>query len=76
VPVVAVKPGFERDPMFLRHFEEPGLCAFIVHIDPQQTYFPKIASRITPSGSMESNPIDRMTPEINYLGDLRFDPSA
>jgi acetolactate synthase-1/2/3 large subunit len=44
-------------------------CAFIVPIDPEQTYFPKISSRITASGSMESNPIDRMTPEIDYLAE-------
>jgi acetolactate synthase-1/2/3 large subunit len=41
-----------------------GPAAFIVPIDPEQTYFPKITSRITATGSMESNPIDRMTPEI------------
>jgi acetolactate synthase-1/2/3 large subunit len=37
---------------------------FIVPIDPEQTYFPKITSRITESGSMESNPIHLMTPEL------------
>lgn len=73
VPVVHVNRGFETDPQFLEHFEKPGLCAFIVHIDPEQTYFPKISSRITETGSMESNPIDRMSPEIDYLGDLKFD---
>lgn len=73
VPVVHVNKGFETDPVFLRQFNEPGLCAFVVHIDPKQTYFPKISSRITASGSMESNPIDRMTPEIDYLADLSFD---
>jgi acetolactate synthase-1/2/3 large subunit len=72
VPVVHVNRGFEKDPEFLEHFNKPGLCAFVVHIDPEQTYFPKIASRITESGSMESNPIDRMTPEIDYLEGIRF----
>lgn len=73
VPVVHVKRGFENDPIFLQHFNNPGLCAFVVHIDPEQTYFPKISSRITESGSMESNPIDRMTPEIDYLEGVLFD---
>jgi acetolactate synthase-1/2/3 large subunit len=73
VPVVQVNRGFETDPEFLARFNEPGLCAFIVNIDPQQTYFPKIASRITATGSMESNPIDRMTPEIDYLQGIVFD---
>jgi acetolactate synthase-1/2/3 large subunit len=71
VPVVHVNRGFETDPVFLEHFNARGLRAFIVHIDPAQTYFPKISSRITVSGSMESNPIDRMTPEIDYLEGLQ-----
>lgn len=73
VPVVHVNRGFEKDPDFLTNFNGPGLCAFVVHIDPEQTYFPKISSRVTDTGSMESNPIDRMTPEINYLQNLSFD---
>jgi acetolactate synthase-1/2/3 large subunit len=76
LPVVHINHGFETDPVFLEHFNNPGLCAFIVHIDPDQTYFPKISSRITESGSMESNPIDRMTPEIDYLDGLSFDDKA
>ena len=38
------------------------LC--IVPIDPKQTYFPKITSKITKDGSMESNPLHEMTPDI------------
>ena len=41
-----------------------GAQAFIVPIDPEQTYFPKITSRITASGSMESNPLHLMSPEL------------
>jgi acetolactate synthase-1/2/3 large subunit len=73
VPVVHVNKGFENDKTFLQYFDSPGLCAFIVHIDPEQTYFPKISSKITSTGSMISNPIDKMTPEIDYLNDLWAD---
>ena len=72
VPVMHVNRGFENDPAFRARFDTPGLCAFIVDIDPEQTYLPKISSRITETGSMESNPIDRMSPEIDYLDGLRF----
>ncbi len=72
VPVVHVNRGFERDPIFLEYFDRPGLCAFVVHIDPEQTYFPKISSRINETGSMESNPIDRMTPEVDYLQGVSY----
>ena len=76
VPVVEVNRGFETDPAFLEHFNKPGLCAFIVQIDPAQTYFPKVASRITASGSMESNPIDRYSPEVDYLAGITFDDAS
>lgn len=42
--------------------EDP--VAFIVPIDPLQTYWPKITSRILPNGSMQSNPLYDMSPPI------------
>ena len=65
-PVMRLPFGFAQDPEVLARMEAEGPCAFIVPVDPEQTYFPKISSRITANGSMESNPIDRMTPEIDY----------
>ena len=65
VPVMRLYPGYESDPAFLAAFNAPGAAAFLVHIDPSQTYFPKITSRITESGSMESNPLHRMTPDLD-----------
>jgi acetolactate synthase-1/2/3 large subunit len=38
--------------------------AFIVPVDPEQTYFPKITSKVLPNGQMESNPLHIMTPEL------------
>jgi len=70
IPVMRLPLDFDSNPAVLDRLEAPGLCGFIVPIDPEQTYFPKITSRITASGSMESNPIDRMTPEIDYLAAL------
>jgi acetolactate synthase I/II/III large subunit len=65
IPSMPLVPGFERDPSFLAAFAAPGPAAFLVHIDPEQTYYPKITSRITASGSMESNPLHRMTPDLD-----------
>jgi acetolactate synthase-1/2/3 large subunit len=70
VPVMTLPLDFERNAEFQTRMNAPGPAAFIVPIDPEQTYFPKISSRMTPSGSMESNPIDRMTPEIDYLAEV------
>lgn len=45
--------------------------AFLVPVDPEQTYFPKITSRVAESGAMESNPLHRMTPDIEQSLALR-----
>ncbi|WP_395616196.1 thiamine pyrophosphate-binding protein [Sphingorhabdus sp.] len=67
IPVMRLPVAFTEDADFLAAMASDGLHAFIVPVDPEQTYLPKISSRVTESGSMESNPIDRMTPEIDYL---------
>ncbi len=65
IPVTRLYPGYESDPEFLKHFNAPGPAAFLVHIDPTQTYFPKISSQVTASGGMESNPLHKMTPDLD-----------
>ena len=60
-----VNRNFTKDPEFHERFNNPNLEIFIVEIDPQQTYFPKISSRVTADGGMESNPLDKMSPEIS-----------
>jgi acetolactate synthase-1/2/3 large subunit len=35
-----------------------------VPIDPEQTFFPKITSAIQPDGTMKSNPLHLMSPEL------------
>ncbi len=67
LPVMRLPLDFTNDADFQARMTQPGPSVFIVPIDPEQTYFPKISSRITAAGSMESNPIDRMSPEIDYL---------
>jgi acetolactate synthase I/II/III large subunit len=70
IPVMRLPLDFQDDDAFQAAMAQPGLHGFIVPIDPEQTYFPKISSRVTATGSMESNPIDRMTPEIDYLAEV------
>ena len=38
---------------------------FIVDIDPEQPYLPKVTSRILEDGSMVSNPISSMFPPLS-----------
>lgn len=65
VPVLRLRSGFERYPEFLRLFEADGPAAFLVTVDPEQTYFPKITSRVQPDGGMESYPLHWMTPDLS-----------
>lgn len=51
-------PGFED------LFEADGPAAFIVPLDPEQTYYPKITSRVTAGGGMESQPLHLMSPDL------------
>jgi acetolactate synthase-1/2/3 large subunit len=37
---------------------------FLVPLYPEQSYFPKISSRISANGGMESNPLHLMSPEL------------
>jgi acetolactate synthase-1/2/3 large subunit len=38
-----------------------------VPVHPEQTYYPKIGSRVLPNGGMESAPLDRMIPELREV---------
>ncbi|AAZ97829.1 acetolactate synthase [Thiobacillus denitrificans ATCC 25259] len=65
IPCLRIGPGFEENGDFSNLFNSFGVAAFLVAIDPEQTYFPKITSRVTDAGSMESNPLHRMTPDLD-----------
>jgi acetolactate synthase I/II/III large subunit len=54
----------DSDP-FLQSFETDGFQAYIVRIHSEQTYYPKIQSRVLSDGSMKSNPIHNMTPSLS-----------
>jgi len=65
IPVMELNPTIPLDENAMQFLLEPGPAAFIVPIDPEQTYFPKISSRITKNGTMESNPLHLMHPALS-----------
>ena len=65
IPMTDLRAGDLESQAFRDAFASDGLAAFVVHVDPEQTYFPKISSRITASGSMGSNPLHLMTPDLS-----------
>jgi acetolactate synthase-1/2/3 large subunit len=64
VPAMRIGKSFENDKDFTALFDNKGPAAFLVSIDPEQTYFPKIMSRVTENGTMESNPLHKMSPDL------------
>ncbi len=64
VTAMPIGPGFADDAAFRALFDAPGVAAFLVRIDPEQSYFPKISSRVTASGGMASEPLHRMSPPL------------
>jgi acetolactate synthase-1/2/3 large subunit len=44
--------------------EAHGPALIEVPIDPDQTYYPKISSEVQADGSMKSNPLHRMSPDL------------
>ena len=65
IPVICINSEFEMNDKFIEIFNQHGPAGFIVAVDPNQTYFPKITSRMTKDGGMESNPLHRMSPDIS-----------
>lgn len=57
--------NFGNDSQFAQLFDNEGPVGFIVDIDPEQTYLPKIMSRVTETGSMVSNPLHIMFPDLS-----------
>jgi acetolactate synthase I/II/III large subunit len=65
IPVHEVSEGWAEDGAFAELWAAPGPAGFIVPVDPEQTYFPKIASRVAEGGGMESNPLHLMSPDLS-----------
>lgn len=64
IPVLRLNPEAMFDAATVDLLDRPGPAAFLVPIDPDQTYFPKISSRLTAGGSMESNALHLMSPPL------------
>jgi len=76
---MSLAPGWSQAQEFLQLWHSKVPAVFLVPIHPEQTYFPKISSRISANGGMESNPLHLMTPDLPPdLGQdlLRYLPSA
>ncbi|MCX6833633.1 MAG: thiamine pyrophosphate-dependent enzyme, partial [candidate division Zixibacteria bacterium] len=64
IPLLELTPDWPTDRNFGAAVKLEGPHGFVVPIDPEQTYWPKITSRLTANGSMESQPLHSMTPDL------------
>jgi acetolactate synthase-1/2/3 large subunit len=67
-----INPQNPFDSEVLSRLNNPNPEFFVVPVSQDQTYFPKISSRITIDGSMESNPLHLMTPDLTSEQDKIF----
>lgn len=79
-----ISPTSEFDEETLTELNDSLPRAFLVPIHPDQTYFPKIISRVMPNGEMVSNPLHLMSPDLTdeqirtylpYLADRILKPN-
>ena len=65
IPYVLITPEVFDGDDFAKMINQNGPTFFEVPTDPEQTYFPKIASKVKPDGSMKSNPLHLMDPSLD-----------
>ena len=61
--LVTAKTAFGKE--FLELFNERGPVVFIVKVDPEQTYWPRLMSSIDLNGNVASNPLHQMHPPLS-----------
>ena len=64
IPVIEVNKSIKNNENFLTLLNNSGPAAFIINIHPDQSFLPKVTSRIFSDGKMKSNPIHLMDPQL------------
>ena len=64
IPATTVDANWASDSNVIETLESAEPHGYIIPIDPLQTYWPKIMSRIVEGGGMESNPLHKMSPDL------------
>jgi len=72
IECLEVNQDFRNNSKFIDIFNRKGLALFIIKIHPEQTYYPKITSIINYDGSMKSNPLHKMTPELSSAQEQKY----
>jgi acetolactate synthase-1/2/3 large subunit len=65
IPVCSLDPKSNLKEQIHKALSTDGPALVLVPVDPDQTYFPKITSRIEAGGQIVSDPLHLMTPELD-----------
>ena len=64
IPSIDVTGPLKEDIQALDLLKKKGPAAFIIKVHPDQSFLPKVTSKIFSDGKMKSNPIHLMQPEL------------
>lgn len=64
IPSIEINKTLSGNSQAIKLLESSGPAAFIVKIHPDQSYLPKITSRVFSDGKMRSNPLHLMDPQL------------
>jgi acetolactate synthase-1/2/3 large subunit len=64
IPSVTINGSLNENSDAMELLDKRGPAAFIVNLHPDQSFLPKVTSKIFPDGKMKSNPIHLMQPEL------------
>jgi len=65
IPIVRIDSSLLSNERALQMLSSAGPAAFVIDIHPDQSYLPKVTSKIFPDGNMRSNPIHLMDPQLD-----------
>lgn len=65
LPCLSLTSSSIHSEEFLHLWESPQAAVFLIQSDPNQTYYPKIMSKVRSDGSMTSAALHDMTPILN-----------
>jgi acetolactate synthase-1/2/3 large subunit len=73
IPYLKVTNKLFEDKEMRAILKDSGPAIIEVPIDPEQTFYPKITSSVQPDGSMKSNPLHLMSPDLpDHLSEKVF----
>ena len=64
IPVMEIDSSNLWGSEMMSELENSGPQAFIINLDPEQLFFPKITSRVLSDGTMKTNPLHLMSPNL------------